>query len=41
MMPEFVNVIPRLPARNLERTIAFYTTQLGFAVDVVWPRTDH
>ena len=30
-------MIPRLPATDLSRTIAFYTTVLGFAVDVLWP----
>jgi catechol 2,3-dioxygenase-like lactoylglutathione lyase family enzyme len=36
-MTEFRQVIPRLPSRDLPRTIAFYTERLGFEVDVAWP----
>jgi catechol 2,3-dioxygenase-like lactoylglutathione lyase family enzyme len=39
-MPTFAEVIPRLPVRNLQRTVDFYTGCLGFAPDVVWPE-DH
>src|SRR5215510_5080693 len=37
MMPTFAGVIPRLPVRNLQQTVDFYTGRLGFALDVVWP----
>src|SRR5262249_18825391 len=37
MMPTFAGVIPRLPVRNLRRTVNFDTGLLGFAQDVVWP----
>jgi catechol 2,3-dioxygenase-like lactoylglutathione lyase family enzyme len=36
-MTEFRQVTPRLPSRDLQRTIAFYTERLGFEVDVTWP----
>src|SRR5215813_10546113 len=37
MMPIFEGVIPRLPVRNLRRTVDFYSGCLGFAPDVVRP----
>src|SRR5262245_45950934 len=37
MALEFVQVIPRLPTRDLRATIAFYTTILGFVTNVQWP----
>jgi len=36
-MPTLASIVPRLPASNLARTIAFYRDVLGFAVDVAWP----
>ena len=36
-MPTFAEVIPRLPVRNLQRTLGFYAGCLGFTPDVVWP----
>jgi catechol 2,3-dioxygenase-like lactoylglutathione lyase family enzyme len=37
MMPTFVEIIPRLPVKDLRRTIEFYTDCVGFKPDVVWP----
>jgi catechol 2,3-dioxygenase-like lactoylglutathione lyase family enzyme len=39
-MPTFLEVTPRLPVNDLRKTIDFYTTRLGFIVDLVWPDTD-
>ena len=36
-MIHFAHVIPRLPASDLSRTIAFYRDLLGFDEDVSWP----
>ena len=36
-MPTFVEIIPRLPVKDLRRTIEFYTDCVGFKPDVVWP----
>lgn len=36
-MPTLDSIVPRLPASNLARTIAFYRDVLGFTVDVAWP----
>lgn len=36
--PELSEVTPRLPVRDLRRTMDFYTKRLGFEVDVLWPR---
>ncbi len=38
--PELIDVIPRLPVANLDRTVAFYRDTLGFEVDVLWPADD-
>jgi catechol 2,3-dioxygenase-like lactoylglutathione lyase family enzyme len=36
-MPSVLGVVPRLPAADLQRTIAFYGDHLGFALDGLWP----
>ena len=36
-MTTLTQVTPRLPVRELRRTIDFYTQQLGFTVAVLWP----
>ena len=36
-MPTFAEITPRLPVRDLQRTVAFYIGCLSFAPDVVWP----
>lgn len=33
----FTGVIPRLPVGDLDTTLAFYTSLLGFRVGVLWP----
>jgi catechol 2,3-dioxygenase-like lactoylglutathione lyase family enzyme len=33
----FLNVAPRLPVADLERTITFYTELLGFDCGAIWP----
>jgi catechol 2,3-dioxygenase-like lactoylglutathione lyase family enzyme len=33
----FLNVAPRLPVADLERTINFYSTLLGFECGALWP----
>jgi catechol 2,3-dioxygenase-like lactoylglutathione lyase family enzyme len=38
--PRFQSVCPRLPVADLRRTIHFYTTILGFHLDVLWPEVD-
>jgi catechol 2,3-dioxygenase-like lactoylglutathione lyase family enzyme len=38
--PQYRSVCPRLPVADLRRTIHFYTTILGFHVDVLWPEND-
>jgi len=37
-MPRFAHVVPRLPTRDLARTVDFYTTFLGFHVENLWPK---
>jgi catechol 2,3-dioxygenase-like lactoylglutathione lyase family enzyme len=34
----FTAVSPRLPVRDLARTVEFYTKRLGFGVDLLWPQ---
>ncbi|HVY88719.1 MAG TPA: VOC family protein [Hyphomonadaceae bacterium] len=36
----FIGVSPRLPIRDLERTIAFYEDLLGFEAGDPWPEDD-
>jgi catechol 2,3-dioxygenase-like lactoylglutathione lyase family enzyme len=36
-MTEFRDLIPRLPVRDLQRTVRFYCDVLGFRVEVSWP----
>lgn len=36
-MPIFSQIIPRLPVKDLERTIAFYGKHFGFTTEVIWP----
>lgn len=36
-MPRFTRITPRLPVAYVARTIGFYTTVLGFTVEVLWP----
>ena len=37
-MPRFNRITPRVPVADLRRTMAFYTTTLGFHVSVLWSR---
>ena len=39
-MPTLSQVAPRLPVRDLGRTIDFYSGRLGFGVNVLWPKTN-
>jgi len=39
-MPRFTQVTPRLPVKDLRRTIDFYVGQLGFVTDVLWPERE-
>ena len=39
-MPTFSQVTPRLPVRDLQRTIQFYGQNFGFTVAVLWPTQD-
>jgi len=36
----FQSVCPRLPVADLRRSIDFYTTILGFHLDVLWPEDE-
>jgi catechol 2,3-dioxygenase-like lactoylglutathione lyase family enzyme len=33
----FRSIIPRLPVRDLQRTLAFYCGPIGFDIDILWP----
>ena len=35
---QFTAVSPRLPVRDLARTVDFYTGPLGFELDLLWPQ---
>lgn len=37
MTARFTGVTPRLPVADIGRTVAFYTSLLGFRVGVLWP----
>lgn len=36
-MPQLTQVVPRLPAADLSRTVGFYKEALGFEPEVLWP----
>lgn len=36
-MPHFSQIIPRLPASDLQQTIWFYDKHFGFEAEVLWP----
>jgi catechol 2,3-dioxygenase-like lactoylglutathione lyase family enzyme len=38
-MTRFAKVIPRLPVVDLKRAIGFYTSILGFKLDLIWPES--
>ncbi len=39
-MTHFGEIVPRLPAADLPRTIDFYRRLLAFEIDVAWPDPD-
>lgn len=36
-MPTLTRLTPRLPVRDLRRTVALYAEQPGFRAEVLWP----
>lgn len=39
-MTRFTSITPRLPVRDLSRTLEFYRTHFNFKAEVLWPKEE-